>query len=371
MKKILYFPSEEYGSNHTSVEALFNKYLKNFFDIQIVYKDNKTRKVENNNLTINYKNKSNFFSEIKDLIITEYDFVIVRNDFNVLNDVINYKNKYNKNFRIGFQCTFLHSYRRIVQAHIEKKGLIRKYLQYSFAQHKEEKLIKKCDFLIPNSKMMNKVVNKFNLPYTCIYSSIDLELLPKIDISKDLKLIKFVYIGTIDKLREVDLIFKAFEKVNRENWTLDIYTKDIELAQKYRNEMEFNKDKVIINNPLNRDELYEKISHYDVGISLIPVNDLYVVASPIKLSEYFACKLAVMTTAIPEAVDLYANKNCAFFVNFDLNSIVESINDILGRNKKELEIMGKNGFDIVQEKRNYELIALDIKNFLENHNGYK
>ncbi|MDY0051617.1 MAG: glycosyltransferase [Aliarcobacter sp.] len=365
MKSILYFPSEEYGSNHTSVEALFNKYLKKYFEIRIVYKDIKTRKVENNNLTINYKNKSRFFSEIISLTSEEFDFVIVRNDFSVLNDVINYKNKFNKSFKIGFQCTFLHSYRRIVQAHIEKKALIRKYLQYSFTQNKEEKLIQKCDFLIPNSKMMNKIVNKFNLPYTFIHSSIDLELLPNTDIKKDDTLTKFVYIGTIDKLREVDLIFKAFEKINKKEWILDIYTKDIDIANQYKNEMQYNKDKVIIHGSLNRNELYERISHYDVGISLIPINDLYVVASPIKLSEYFACKLSVMTTAIPEAVDLYANKNCAFFVNFDLDSIIESINEVLLKDKKELKIMGENGFEIVKEKRNYQLISLEMKSFLE------
>ena len=365
MKKILYFPSEEYGSNHTSVEALFNKYLRRYFDIQIVYKDNQTKKVENNNLTINHKNKSNFFSEIGSITSAEFDFVIVRNDYNVLNNVINYKKKFNKNFKIGFQCTFLHSYRRIVQAHIEKKALIRKYLQYSFSQNKEEKLINKCDFLIPNSKMMNKVINKVNLPYTYIHSSIDLELLPKINIEKDSKLIKFVYIGTVDKLREVDLIFKAFGKINKEGWTLDVYTKDTDLATQYINEMESNKNKIFIHNSLNRNELYERISYYDVGISLIPINDLYVVASPIKLSEYFACKLSVMTTAIPEAVDLYADKNCAFFVNFDIDSIVESINSILAKEKKELEIMGVNGFNIVKEKRNYEFISIEIKKFLE------
>lgn len=369
MKKILYFPSEEYGSNHTSVEALFNKYLRRFFEIQIVYKDTKTRKIENNNLTINSKNKSNFFSEIKELIFTDFDFVIVRNDFDVLSDVINYKNKYNKNFLVGFQCTFLHSYRRIVQAHLEKKALIRKYLEYSFVKRKEEKLLKNCDFLIPNSKMMNKVVNKSNLPYTYIHSSIDLDLLPKKEVLKDLKIIKFVYIGTIDKLREIDLIFEAFEKINKDNWILDIYTKDIEIANKYKKEMKFNSDKVIINKALGRNELYERISHYDVGISLIPINDLYVVASPIKLSEYFACKLSVMSTAIPEAVDLYADKNCTFFVNFDLNSIVESINNILMKDKADLKLMGENGFNIVKEKRNYEIISCEIREFLENYNN--
>lgn len=365
MKKILYYPSESYGSNHTSVEALFNKYLKKYFEIQIVYKDSITKKVENNNLVINSKKRGKFFQEIENLTFLNFDIVIVRNDFTVLKNVIEHKKKHNKNFKIGFQCTFLHSYRRIVQAHIENKNLIRKYLQYSFSQNNEENLIKKCDFLIPNSKMMNKIINKYNIPYSFIHSSIDLSLIPNEIIQKNNEIIKFVYIGTIDTLREVDLIFKAFSKIKKTGWCLDIYTKDVSLAIEYKNNMLLNKDNINIFDALNRNELYKKISSYDVGISLIPINDLYIVASPIKLSEYFACKLAVMTTAIPEAVDLYANENCAFFVNFDVDSIIEAINKVLAKSKNELSKMGNLGYSIVKKNRNYELISNDLNNFFE------
>ncbi len=365
MKRILYFPSEEYQSNHTSVEALFNKYLKEYFDIQIVYKYKKTMRVESNNLTINSKKKANFLNEIKEFAFSNIDIVIVRNDFKVLENVLVYKKKYNKTFKIGFQCTFLHSYRRIVQAHIEKKKVFRKYIQYLISSNNENKLLKEVDFLIPNSKMMNKVVNRFNKPYTFIYSSVDLELFPK-DIKKDKedKEIKFVYIGTIDKLREVDLIFKAFGKLKNNNWVLDVYTKQSKLANEYRLMLNNNQSNINIYDAIPREDLYNVISKYDVGIALIPVNDLYTVASPIKLSEYFGAKLAVMTTAIPEAVDLYADTNSVFFTNFDIDSIEEKINIILNKDKSELAQMGENGFGIVEQQRNYKNNAIYIKDFL-------
>jgi|GEM_PF-3909963 len=366
MRRIIYFPSEEYGSNHTSVEALFNKYLRKYFHIQVVYSGNNTKKIENDNIVINRDKKSDFFNQITKYIQGEMDIVIVRNDFKVLKNVIFYKKKYHLEFKVGFQCTFLHSYRRIVQAHIEKKKVLRKYIQYLITSRNEDKLLREVDFLIPNSKMMNKVVNKFNKPYTFIYSSIDLDLLPKIVQKKSTEgIIKFVYIGTVDKLREVDLIFKAFGNLKNKNWILDVYTKQSKLANEYKMTMIDNQENVNIYSAIKRESLYNKIALYDVGIALIPVNDLYNVSSPIKLSEYFGCKLTVMTTAIPEAVDLYADTNSAFFTNFDLESIEEKLNTILETTKEKLHLMGENGFNIVKKQRNYKNNALYIKSFLE------
>ncbi|HIP11226.1 MAG TPA: glycosyltransferase [Arcobacter sp.] len=361
MKKIVYFPSENENSNHTSVEALFNKYLKKFFLIQIVYSGEKTKKLSDGNLVIKKSKRYNFINELKDLAFDSPNFYIVRNDFNVLKNIINN----NKNSQIGFQSTFLHSYRRLVQAHIEKKKLLRKYIEYMFKSKEETKLIEKCDFLIPNSKMMNKVINQSNKPYTYIYSSFDFELSSDVLNKKsDDNKVRFLYIGTVDKLREIDKIFEAFSNVKSQNWILDVYTKNFDEATTYKSKMKKNENLVNIYNSLDRKTLYKTMAGYDVGISLIPINDLYTVASPIKLSEYFACKLAVITTAIPEAVDLYADTNSAFFVHFDTVSISKTINNILQMDKEELNRMGLNGFNIVKQKRNYKTNAKYIVSFL-------
>lgn len=361
MKKIIYFPSENENSNHTSVEALFNKYLKKFFSIQIVYSGDETKKLDNGNLVIKKSKRNNFIQEIKGLSFESPDFYIIRNDFKVLKNIL----KNNKNSKVGFQSTFLHSYRRLVQAHIEKRNLLRRYVEYMFKSKEETKLIEKCDFLIPNSKMMNRVINNHNKPYTYIYSSFDFELLDKsIKEKKSDKKIKFLYIGTVDKLREIDKIFEAFDKIENKNWSLDVYTKNFDEANLYKLKMIKNGNFINIYNSLDRETLYNTMSNYDVGISLIPVNDLYTVASPIKLSEYFACKLAVITTAIPEAVDLYSDTDSAFFVHFDTNSIVKTINTILTMKKNTLQNMGLNGYNIVRNKRNYKINANHISNFL-------
>jgi len=359
MKKIIYFPSENENSNHTSVEALFNKYLKKFFLIQIVYTGKETKKIKDGNLVIKKSKRHDFIKELKGLSLDFPDFYIIRNDFKVLKNIL----KNNKKSKVGFQSTFLHSYRRLVQAHIEKKYLLRRYIEYMFKSKEESNLLDKCDFLIPNSKMMNNIINKNKKPYTYIYSSFDFELLTDIDKNIDKK-IKFLYIGTIDKLREIDKIFEAFDEVKSKNWILDVYTKNFDEANLYKSKMKNNGKFINIFNALDRKTLYKTMHNYDVGISLIPINDLYTVASPIKLTEYFACKLAVITTAIPEAVDLYSNTNSAFFVHFDTPSIVKTIKNILSMKKSQLQEMGQNGYDIVKEKRNYEINAKYISNFL-------
>lgn len=360
MKKILYFPSENENSNHTSVEALFNNYLKGFFQIQIIYKADSDKEISENKLGV--KNRKLLFSHKS--LMQDFDIFIVRNDYKVLEAAFNYRKKSGKSFKIGFQPTFLHSYRRVVQSLIEQKFMLRKYIEYLMSLKKEKLLLQNCDFLLPNSKMMNIVLNKFNKPYEFIHSCFDFTQEPKSIIKNDDEIIRFIYIGTIDKVREFDKILKAFDMLSSQNFSLDIYTKEYDFAKKEILKMQNNQNKITIHKPLKRQELYEKISSFDVGVSLIPVNDLYNVASPIKLSEYFACSLATLSTAIPEAVELYANKNCIFFTQFDEISIKESLEKIIKTDKKTLKIMGENGKKIAYEKRNYAKVAIKLKDFL-------
>ena len=364
MKKILYYSEQNKDSNHTSVEGIFNKYLKKYFYITIVYKSNLTQKLKNSHVSINEKRKKYFSEELNKIInIQSYNFIIIRNDFVILENITKYKEKNKLSFLIGFQPSFPHSFRRLHEALLEKKSILRKTIEYINNMKKEEKLLKKIDFLLPISKMMNKRVNNNNIPYFNMYLGVDFTQIPK-KINNTDSNIKFIYIGTIDKLREIDTIINAFDSLKQSNWQLDIYTKNYDLAKKYKLNMKNNSFLVNVYKSIPREKIYNVISNYDVGLSLIPVNDLYVVSSPIKLSEYFACKLTVITTAIPEAVDLYSNKDAAFFTNFDITSINKIISTILNHNKKKLITMGQNGYDVVKNKRNYEIISTNLSIFL-------
>ena len=365
MKKILYYASEEHGSNHTSVEALFNKYLKRYFDIDIVFKGDKTEKDRQNNIVISRKKKRSIWNEVRSVSDKEYDLIIVRNDFNVLKNVIEQKEKNNHSAKIGFQCTFLHAFRRVLQALKLRKSVLRKTIEYLAASKREQFLLQKVDFILPNSRQMNHVVNKFDIPYEFIYSSIDMDLIPESVKNTESADIRFIYVGTVDKLRELYVVFKAFSKIKSGNWKFDVYTRNIDEAHNCRNLMEDNQEKVTIHDAIPREDLYRVMSGYDVGISLIPISDLYNVASPIKLSEYFACKLAVLTTPIPEAVDLYVNADAAIFSGFDEESITQKIEEVIGLGRERLSEMGVNGYKVVNEKRNYEKNSVYLREFLD------
>lgn len=365
MKRILYYSSEDFGSNHTSVEALFNGYMREYFEIQVVYKGHKTHRTSDGHIVVNSKRKRSFLKEIGEYLSGKYDLIIVRNDFTVLGNVIKARREGFVPGKIGFQCTFLHSYRRLIQALMYNRSIPRKMIEYILNSKKEKSLLGQIDFLLPNSKQMNRVVNVYNKPYEYIYSSMDMALLPKEQFEKDATTVRFIYVGTVDKLREMEVVINAFGEMESDNWEFHIYTKNVEIAEKHKGLMSSNHDKIKVFDSLPRERLYEKMSCYDVGVSIIPVHDVYNVASPVKLSEYFACGLAVITTAIPEAVELYANNNAAFFVSFDQKSITEELDHIAGTSKERLSIMGENGFRVVNSKRNYEKNTLYLEKFLD------
>lgn len=361
MKKLIYYSDHHEDSNHTSVESMFGKYLRKYYNIQTIYYGDKDYKIDEFKICV--KDKYNFMKNSE--IFKEFDFFIIRNDFRLLKNIIKYKKQSKKNFKIGFQPTFLHSYRRVVQSRIENKALIRKYIQYLFATKKENSLLKECDFLLPISKMMDIFLNKYQILSTPLYSCFDFDNEPKKIVKNDDEIVRFIYIGTIDRLREFDKIFTSFDRVKSKNWSFDIYTKNFDYAQNLTSSMKNNKNHIQIHKPIKREKLYNLISNFDIGISLIPIVDLYNVSSPIKLVEYFACQVSTLTTAIPEAVELFCDKNCAFFTQFDTLSITEKLEEIINTKKDKIHKMGNIGYEIIKKNRNYELLATHLHTFLE------
>ena len=105
------------------------------------------------------------------------------------------------------------------------------------------------------------------------------------------------------------------------------------------------------------------MSKYDIGIGLIPENDLYRVSSPTKTFEYYSVGLPVIIDYLPEYVSLFKEEN-AFFCHFEKMDIQRVVRDALNTSKEVIFEMGLKGKKIVKEQRDYSVLSRKLYNFL-------
>lgn len=341
--KLLYVTDKFDFANHSFIDSVIDKYLKNFLEVDLIYWTRNEFLKKDNKFLIPYrKNIKNFID------LQQYDVIIVRNFFRVLKEVLR-----DKSYKVGFQLSFPHTYRRLYQAKVEKKAILRKTIEYKMKTFFEKKLIKKCDFFFPISEEMKKTFfSDIEIPYMILPLGLDEDYIIKKNFIPHSTL-KMIYIGTIDKLRRFNLVLEHLKKFKNKNWLLDIYSKtSISIPPEIQN-------KVKLKGFLEREKLLQKISEYDIGIFLLPENKLYNVASPTKVMEYYQAGIPAIMSNIPECKELfYPNKG--FFMNIEkLNFDV-----IFNTSYKELYNMGLEGQKILREKRNYKKIAKELFYFI-------
>lgn len=362
--KILCITDQSENSNHSSIEGIFGTYLKERCEVYLVYFSKTPGQSiikDANKIYIPYRYKrKNLCKELNKLInLKEVDIVIARNFFSVLKDLL--KNKTIYNFRIGFWHSFPHTFRRFFEAQEEHKAVFRKTIEYKLKTHLEKKLVRQCDFLIVMSEEFKKtfypdiVIACFPLPMGVAFDSLP-SCKPNNNVPR-----KLIYTGTVDRLRETDLVVEALSEL-KEDFVLDIYTQsDNEITRKIKN----SRDKRINIYPaLPRNELFRKMTDYDIGIGLIPENRLYRVSSPTKTLEYYSLGLPALVNYLPEYVSLFDNES-AFFCNFTKESIKKTMREILAAPNNKLFEMGAKGKQVIKEQRDYKILSEKLYDFLE------
>ena len=122
---------------------------------------------------------------------------------------------------------------------------------------------------------------------------------------------KVIYVGTISNWFDFELLASASEEMQDLSFVIigPIYTKDVDIfnKNKYRN--------IYYLGPRNYDLIPNYLSNCDCGIIPFKVNKLTNDVSPIKMFEYFAAGLPIVSSGISqvkpfsEAVYIYNNKN--------------------------------------------------------------
>jgi len=364
---ILCITDQSPDSEQSAVEGIFNGAIQKIARAHMVYFCRKanTTAVEDQKIILPYKYKrANLFKPLRQVVnFSSIDVVIVRNYFSVLRRILAQKKEYH--FSVGFWESFPHSFRRVFQAKAENKSVLRKSIEYRINRLREKKLLSQCDFYLPITETFKQqFYPDLAIPYHPLPLGVDFSKLPKSvpqrhNTNNSTK--KYVYTGTVDQLRKLGVIISAFTEYDGD-FIFDIYTASHNpQVEQIRSIKDL---RIRIHNPLPRTDLFKIMSGYDIGIGLIPDNELYRVSSPSKTLEYYALGIPAIINRLPEYTSLF-DHDSAFFCDFSKNSIKHCVSNISCLSKQEIMKKGSIGGDIVRSERDYRILSYKLFNFLK------
>lgn len=364
--RILLITDQAPDSNHSAIQGIFNSHLKEYAEVDLVYFDRALDKptATGGKLVLPYWYKrKRTMDGLK--VLTDpasYDFVIVRNFFKVLKNALSHRKRHG--YRVGFWESFPHSFRRIYEARTTGRAVLRKTVEYAIKRRMESRLIKQCDFYLPITETFRTRfhpdlrVPHLPLPMGVDFSRIDAE--PPREVSAKEK--RFIYVGAVDRLRQLDLIVAAISEV-KGDFVLDLYTpSENELVEQIQSRAAAD-PRIRVYPPKPRAELLRLMRNYDVGIGLLPESPLYVVSSPTKVLEYYAAGIPAILNRLPEYAGLFDERS-AFLCLFTEQDIRRTVTGILPMSRAELRRMGEAGRDAVLSKRDYAVLAAELYRFL-------
>ncbi len=195
----------------------------------------------------------------------------------------------------------------------------------------ENALIDKADLIIVTSEYLIEKVKKRGRTPICIKNGVDTKLFSKASkLPEEYRNIqnKIVYVGAIAEWFDIDLVLEMAKRLPTYNFFIIGKTKiNLESIYKLSN--------VFILGPKDYKEIPDYLINADVGIIPFKVNELTDAVSPLKLYEYCAAGLPVVSTGMKEVKALkgpiYVSNNNEEFIEF----IVKATNSS-NSNKDEL-----------------------------------
>ena len=179
---------------------------------------------------------------------------------------------------------------------------------------------------------------------------------------KDSKVV--IYIGTMDKLRHLDVLIHAFSKVraNKENVKLLMVGDGTDKSnlEKLADDLGI-KGEVVFTDQVYSHEVPNFIAVADIGVSPVPPLDFYRLSSPVKMFEYMALgKPVVANEEIPEHKEILEESEGGILVKFEEESFADGIIELLD-NPDGAKEMGRVGNEWIVKNRFFEVIARQVE----------
>ncbi|MBF0127097.1 MAG: glycosyltransferase family 4 protein [Magnetococcales bacterium] len=369
-KKILvYYSDQVAGSSHASVESLFYRALNDHYHVIVVYYDRQasaTAWLQERRIVIPYRWRGRWLEALSLLLPLEsVDFVLVRNIFPAYGNALRHRTRFG--FKVCFHYSFPHTYRHYYAEGGQGFAKARKWLTYRVNHFFQMRLMRRADGFLPISERMPGMLGlPGGMPVFPVHSGVDFDLLPPpADSPLTDPVRRFLYIGTMDALRRMEVVLQAFDRLESPDWRLDIYTAQEAFTRRLiSHTMPNRSSQVTVFPALPRAELYDRMRTCHIALCLIPPTPLYQVSSPLKLMEYYAMGLPVVMSRLPECLNLFEHAGCGWFADFHPNPIHAALEQALNTPLHQTHQMGQMGRAIVFQHRNYAGMAARLADFL-------
>jgi len=368
MQKLLYITDQDEYMDHSFIAPLFERYLKKYMLVDIVYfsdfKSDFERKDEHR-FTVPTRYKNALLPELSahDVDLSSYDYVMVRNDIKLMQQVIKEKSKY------GYKTAFRFSFpKRVIKMRYDKlhnKSHFMHTLTHTFASKNKSKIINTCDFFLPTSqKMKEEFFPNVQTKTILCPPGIDPNILhPNLQHTGEEK--RFCYEGSFDKTREFETVLDAFRRVKSDKWKLIIATKDAKQATLLVTRYPELQSKIDIHTAKNKSELLDIIAHADIGLALLPDIPVYNTSTPVKIMDYYASAVPCLMTEGPHVSEIFTDSKDAWFCAFNTEAIQEKLEVLIDLSKEEVAALGVKGQERLLTLKSYEIIAKNLAQGLE------
>jgi len=362
MKKLLLLTDQQPGANHSSVEGLFHHGLGQRYQIELVFFGREIASPQrrgNRLLLPRAAQRRRLAEQLARLVdLRSYDIVVVRNLFPVLAQLLSCRLP----AKVGFWESFPHSYRRKEQAQREQRAVLRKSVEYWFKARKERHLIEQCAFYLPITETHKRVFYPdLRIPYHATPMGFDFASYGIADKPQGSGPIRFVYIGAIDALRQLDLVNQAFMSVTGD-FRLDYYSNSRNATVEQIKQLP--DPRIRFHEGLPRDQLFAAIADADVGVCFFPETKTYITASPTKMLEYCALNMTVLGNLVPEYEGLLDDE-CSYLCPLNTDAIAKTVARILATPRETLRRQGALCGQRVRQSRDYRQMAVQLGTFLD------
>ena len=368
MSKFLYITDQDEYADHSFIGPLFQKYLTKHFDINTTFFSKEKTQIEmqeNGRIIIPEKSKNNIIHELEShgINLNEFEFVVIRNNTDLLKEVIKQKPKYK--FKVGFRLSFPKRIAKLETDLANNKKSILDIISNKIKTYSEVNLINECDIFLPTSfQMKDDYFKDVKIRTFVIPSAIDPDNLHEKNYHEGNEK-RFFYAGTLDTLREFEVILEAFSNIDSSNFKLMISTKDPEFLDHLLLDFPNLNDNIEIYDAKTRNELLELIAKADVGLSPLPDIALFNSSTPMKVLDYYSSAVPCIMSDNENNASIFGDNTSAWFTKFDKDSIQKKLEYIISLSKDEIREVGINGQKRLLAVRNYERIAADLAHQLD------
>ena len=240
------------------------------------------------------------------------------------------------------------------------RGLVSKFILYSIISRLADHIFVQSDEMKLSMARSGIPANKM----TPVPMGIDMRLVTQLGdagLANDSQP-NVVYLGSLNRDRQLDFLLNAFQKVARIAPNTRLYIvggaedpDDIGFLKSEAERLQIS-DKLIFTGFLPQNIAFEYVRGATVCVSPIPPGPMYDVSTPTKIVEYMAFQRPVVANDLPDQKKILLASGGGICTGYDIESFANAILYIL-QHPDEATKMGKNGQKFVQKERSYESIA--------------